>query len=565
MNKLLERFQVHPVIGLAAILIVLRLPVAFMANQGLIENIDELTMTFNTADRFLGVPHVTASWPGGTVQLITVPLIALQYIIQTNVHISANTLVAFFSDLYRNPWPAIALTRAPIVIVSSLGIAMLYYPLAAVAKKANIIFMSILMVATLPFVWVHSQMATTDGMALGLVCASAGVLGRPKTQARVQIAGALFGLALAAKVLYVLAIPILISLLIINTTSIKRDFVYFISFAVIGFVFACPYVWTDPIRYAKGLFGTSAKQGRPPNFQQLLAILFSSYTWPLMALYALGLADLLRKHKYAISIGVILTLLLSLVIFSRTQGYVFDRYFLPSWIGFAFGVTAGFNALAKCLTQITHAQRSSWPLWLITGLVLVPVVISNTASYASTIKISHDNQLELWRLVKDVKGMNCRRDIIIQAPMLPYFSNFASNQSLEDIREEMDLVNSGKRIEIISKIATKSIDPLWISYLGSNFNAQEQAWDARLRLMQYKEPINHVNIKLWDPFTNYAERFGYYTNPELKDVLDSGDFCTFVSDGRFATELGIQGESYGGYSLVRGNVEGQVNPRRLRK
>ena len=543
--------RIHPVLAVAAVLVLLRLPAALMANQGLIIDFDEMTMTLNTADRFLGVPHVTTGWPGGTVQLITMPLMALAYLIQSHLDLSASSFIDYLANLYRYPWHAIALTRAPVVVVSSLGIAMLWYPLAAITSKTWIRILAIILTATLPFVWTYSQMATTDGMALGMVCASLGILGRKGTPHRPMIAGALFGLGIASKVTYLLSAPFIIAILILNSEKLKKELLSFASFATLGFIFACPYVWTDPIRYAKGVLGMSAKQGVRPTFGQLFELFTRVSTIPFLGLYGLGLARFAKRRQTTLLLGAIATWLLSMAVFSRSDGYVYDRYFLPNWVAFMFCVTAGLDLISNKLTIfLSESPNSRWPALALTTVIGLPLLISNASTYADLFTVLTPYRATPWPMVEDIKSTSCRRNIIIQQSVFPYFTQLASNASLDQTRRNLEAVNQRSREQVVTTIASRSIEPIWVRYINSNFNAQEQSIAARLKVMQYKEPTQPLDIKIWGG-DRESYRFGYLTDTDVKAMVAKGEVCALIGEAQSLRRIGIKSVPYGFFSMAK--------------
>src|SRR2546430_15945368 len=89
---------------LAALVFVTRLPGALHAISGVLLNEDELIMTFTVLDRFLGVPPAFLSWPGGTLQLLGLPVALANLIYGMGFGFSAANFMAQLAQAYRDPW-----------------------------------------------------------------------------------------------------------------------------------------------------------------------------------------------------------------------------------------------------------------------------------------------------------------------------------------------------------------------------------------------------------------------------------------------------------------------------
>ena len=165
-----ERVNLRLAIAVAAcfiILFVLRLPGALSAHSHVLFNTDEYEMTLSAADRFLGVPSVGLAWPGGTLQLISVPAIVLSFVGSMSLSNPLNSFVDYLAVNYRDPWQLIAIERIIVAIVFSLGLASLLLPFVRLHGRLLTAGAVVLMAATTPEVWMHSHIATADAMALG--------------------------------------------------------------------------------------------------------------------------------------------------------------------------------------------------------------------------------------------------------------------------------------------------------------------------------------------------------------------------------------------------------------
>ena len=118
------------VVGLLALVILAsRIPGVSPPETGVLFNVDELEMTLSVLDRFLGVPSTSLAWPGASLQLLSMPLLLVHYMVGTAYPISQEGFVGYLAHSYREPWQAVALVRGTVAVVSSIGLALLYLPL----------------------------------------------------------------------------------------------------------------------------------------------------------------------------------------------------------------------------------------------------------------------------------------------------------------------------------------------------------------------------------------------------------------------------------------------------
>ena len=352
----------HPVCWLSLILILSRLPIALMASQGQVINLDEVLISQASLDRFLGVPNAEVNWPGGTLQLLMVPLQALAFAVQSKLAVTPEGFLSFLSESYRSPWQIVFLARMVVVSTSSIGIASLYFPLAIITQNSEVRLASLLMSATIPFIWVYSQMATVDALSLGFICASITCLSFKTSCTRIFLAAIMFGFAIAAKVTFLLALPFLITFVCITAKQPIKDTLLYLVIAFLAFAFACPFVWTEPIRLAKAVLGLSTQRGEQQNLVEILKIMGQISSLPMLILFILGCLNLVIRRHWALLFGSLLTLAISTAVFSRAQGIVFDRYFMPCWPAFLFLSTAGLDLI---LHRLEHARLAKGSAYLL--------------------------------------------------------------------------------------------------------------------------------------------------------------------------------------------------------
>ena len=76
------------IFAVALLLVLVRLPGGVLVLEGAILNTDETEMTFSVLDRFLGLPSTSLAWPGGTLQLLSLPVVAVDFLCSSSFELS---------------------------------------------------------------------------------------------------------------------------------------------------------------------------------------------------------------------------------------------------------------------------------------------------------------------------------------------------------------------------------------------------------------------------------------------------------------------------------------------
>ena len=111
----LRRFGL-PIALAASFIMLSRVPGGLLVDRWVIFNVDELEMTLSSLDRFLGVPSTSLAWPGGSLQMLAIPMI----LIDLRFPVTQDGFVAYLSHLYREPWHTVRLMRLLVIFVSSI-------------------------------------------------------------------------------------------------------------------------------------------------------------------------------------------------------------------------------------------------------------------------------------------------------------------------------------------------------------------------------------------------------------------------------------------------------------
>ncbi|MEB3243948.1 MAG: hypothetical protein VKO44_09965, partial [Cyanobacteriota bacterium] len=534
------------------LLILSRLPIALMALQGQVITLDEVLMSQASLDRFLGVPNAEMNWPGGTLLLLMVPLQALAFAIQAKLNPSPQAFLTFLSEAYRSPWQIVFLARMLVITISSVGIASLYFPLAILTQNRTVRVASLLMSGTIPFIWVYSQMATVDALSLGLICASITCLSLRNSTGRIIFAAIMFGFALAAKATFVLALPFLLTILWITSNQPHKELLLYLVLTVLAFAFACPFVWTEPIRLAKAILGLSTQRGEPQNLLEILKLLGQISSLPMLIFFVLGCLNLAIGKQIVLLWGSLLTLALSIAIFSRAHGIVFDRYFMPCWPAFVFLTTAGLELITQRLAQARLANVSSRFLQRSFLVCVAVLVLSNHFSaYAATIRESQQEQETKRQIFRDLKKLNCQKSVMVPFELFAYIAGDTSVESLQQLRADLSRVKAEQTLTSFRSISRKDVDPTIIQYLGQNFNENERSFEARLRIMEFSEPKQKpLDIKLWHRYQRLNDRFGFQSPQQVRESLVKNSICAAILPEKFRVPLGLTGTRYDFYQLV---------------
>ncbi len=335
------RRRIASLAGLSVASLVSRLPLILHPPAGFYYNHDELSVTFAALDRFLGLPATLLMLPASLLQFLYLPLFLTDMAVRRGLPAGAGAflaeLSAQLSQAYAEPRHAVTLMRCLVVAITCAAPALAYGVVEASGASAGAALLGAALVFVNPVFLQQSVMAAADAVAPTLALAAVLCLLKTRWGGNFQYAGFLLAAGLASRITLAgfAAVPILYLLFHGGTSdgSVRRKGVIrFCLGLILGFLFWCPYVWTDPVRMAKALYGNF---NRPESYVDLGA--FAQVAWQGMGagacaawtvLFAAGCWMALRYRPALGAAAVAGTALMCVPLLLRSSTVV-PRYFLP--------------------------------------------------------------------------------------------------------------------------------------------------------------------------------------------------------------------------------------------
>jgi hypothetical protein len=296
-------------------------------------------MTLSCVDRFLGVPSTSLQWPGSILQMLMLPVIAVDFLVHGSLGGGMTGEVAHFSayiaKAYANPVHSVVLLRALVAVIASAAPVLAFLISSALNESITAALLCSALVAFAPVFTQQSAMAMGEGVAITFVLAAVLVVLRYRTRG-VITAGVLFAGALAARITTaaLIVLPVLLIMLgdVEPVRARLRSVARFLLVTAVGFLFWCPYVWTEPIRFAKALLG----HVRPQAVLNLTMFLKAALEGLGPSLFVLTCASFIAclvvatisRQKGPATAAVLSTAAVALPLLSSGND-IFPRYFLP--------------------------------------------------------------------------------------------------------------------------------------------------------------------------------------------------------------------------------------------
>ncbi len=327
--------------GLFLVSLLSRLPLILYPPSDYYYNLDELSVTSVALDRFLGLPSTLLMLPASFLQFFFSPLFLADMVIRGGLPLSAN---AFLSELssqlshaYVDPHHAVLLMRCLVAVLSSAGPVLAYCLVDALGASRWAAILGAALVLFNPVFLQHSVMAGADAVAPTLALASVFCLLKTKWGGNFQYAGFLLAAGMASRITVAsfASIPIIFLLVgdgVTRWSERGKALARFCMGLIFGFLFWCPYVWTDPIRMAKAVYGNV---NRPESYFDVKA--FAAGWWQGMgagfsvAWIALFVAGCWIAFRYRPAMGLATvagSALISVPLVLRASTVV-PGYFLP--------------------------------------------------------------------------------------------------------------------------------------------------------------------------------------------------------------------------------------------
>ena len=459
-----------------------RLPLLIYPPAGYFYNMDELAVTFCALDRFLGLPPTLLMLPATFLQFCYLPLFLLDTFIRTGLPLSSTALLthlsAQLSEAYSNPHHAVLLMRCLVAAFSSAAPILAYFIVDALsgAKWASLLGAAVVLFD--PTFVHHSVMAGGDSVAVTFVLAAMLCLLKTRAGGRVHYAGFLLATALACRITVAgfIFIPILFLLIddrVVGWRERVKTAARFGASLVLGFIFWCPYVWTDPIRMAKAVYGNL---NRPESYFDWRAFMEIAWEgmgagWAIAGLlvFVAGCLIVLR-YRHALGVATVGgSLLIGLPLILRSSS-VMPRYFLPLLPCFVLllGVVA---ADGKQIYLSRPVIRSSFSIMLV---ILVAIMA-----------------VECVEKERDLRGPGILDEAVSVIQSMPkgavlYVPEWAfaegrfqfPRQACERLHTKLQDMTGVLHFEAI-----RGIPPDAAEVLVTDFNEKEQAWAAHMRIM----------------------------------------------------------------------------------
>jgi hypothetical protein len=326
------------VLGLFSRLLAIRYP-----PTGFLYTTDELDVANSSLDRLLGLPTVIPMEPTTIVQALMGPIWLMDYIltsgVPTNSREAAAGLARYLAYSYEHPRHAITLVRVLVAVLCSVSGVFAYLLVKRLGGSDWRAFGASLLLLTHPSFFVQSSIAAGDAVAVTLALAALVALsGNVGERRNVVVAGLLFGTAVGAKLIIASAI-VLFSLIIIRDKASLKNFLAFAAATAAGVLFWVPWLWTDPLRFIKSVYGTIYLK---PDSRFDLEVFYDLW---------------LRSHGTALAFVIPMVLA-----FAAATAMMKPRWKIAALIGFA----------ASVLPVVNHTTTSS-PNYLLP--LLLPLLI----------------------------------------------------------------------------------------------------------------------------------------------------------------------------------------------
>ncbi len=241
-----------------------RLPLIVQPPANFYYNHDELSVTYVALDRFLGLPSTLLMLPASLLQFFYLPVFLADMLIRRGLPRSPNAFLAQLSvqvsQAYLDPHHAVMLMRCLVAVICSAAPVLAYCLVKSLGAPPGTAFLAAALVLLDPVFLQHSVMAGADAVAPTLALASILCLLKPQWRGRFQYAGFLLAAGMASRITVAgfASIPIIFLLVGDGAASWRERANALSRFClglVVGFIFWCPYVWIDPIRMAKAVYG----------------------------------------------------------------------------------------------------------------------------------------------------------------------------------------------------------------------------------------------------------------------------------------------------------------------
>lgn len=480
----------------------LRLPSLLFPPRGFFYNTDELAVTMQSLDRFLGVPAINLAWPGSTLSLLFAPAFLADFLVATHVPTKftpgLSLFASYLSHAYADPRHSVLLMRWTVALVSSLCPLLAYYIGVQLSKSHFMGFACALLVSFQPTFYQLSVMARGDAVSITLGFAAILCLLRQTDRHSASLAGFLFSGALGAKITVasLIVLPLLMILVGGSPVSFRErgaSLLRFCGSLIVGFMLWCPYVWTDPIRFAKAVLGTVTIPSAPSlnaflsSWSDAMGITFSVLT--LLAL-ACGICLILfRQHTRLVAASFAAQMAILTPLFHHAT-MAFPRYFLPMLPCVLILLAAGFCIFDSGGTPVGRWRLPALALMLVAGLT--------TCAETCARELSLRGPDELASAVSVIQSLPETTTLFLPEEAIRTFrvplSQRACQEMLEHARQNLE-----NEDRVINFAEMRGIPPVAAEVFLWNFNEEEQAAYRRTAAVCTLESWRLGNVVFYYP------------------------------------------------------------------
>ena len=319
----------------------LRLPLLLFPPAGFYYSMDELMVAFSAVDRFLGLPPTILMLPSTFLQFLFLPVFLVDMVIRRGLPLNTSALLSELSvqlsQAYLNPHHPVFLMRCVVAVLCSAAPVFAYCIIDSLGATTWAALLGAAFVLCNPVFVRHSVMSGADSVAITLVLASVLCLIKTKNGGKVHYAGFLLATAMACRITVAgfASIPLIFFLIddrIGDAKERAKTIGRFLLGLILGFLLWCPYVWTDPIRMAKAVYGNV---NRPESYFDFPAFMNTAwhgmgagFTLAWLLLFVAGCLIVFR-YRHALGMATVAgSVLISSPLFLRSSSAM-PRYFLP--------------------------------------------------------------------------------------------------------------------------------------------------------------------------------------------------------------------------------------------
>jgi hypothetical protein len=537
-------------IGLLAIFLCLaRVPFVSEARHGLNRDPDEVELTLVTADRLLGVPNADQHWPGGTQQIMLLPVLLLDLLAKSHGRVSPVPLANYLQQLYRQPSHALFLAKLLISVFSSVALAWLYLPFSRILESKWGGVIAVVLLGLNPLVWSYCCMAVSGSNAFCWATLCIALLVEDPTLAFTGMAGGCAGFSLASRTVFLPLLPFALALVLRKQSRWRFPVVFCLCFAVAYFI-ACPYLWTDPVAFAKAEVGNYLKHGAALGMRFALSqFVLATSPW-LTVIFLLSLAAAIVRRMWMLIAGTAISMG-SLILPAAHSPMVNSRYFLTMpLIVFVFCIIALGPVVRSWMAIQTPGREGIFAAMFVAAALLI-VTLDTRAELGESrvVYASAYQRTRAERRILEVARPNDR--VLVPSDVWFEMAGSASSASCRKMAANCEEAAAGGR-GLASFAGSFGFSPELIYVFADDFTQKERAFAARMRVMAGVQDKPGLNLLMYDVPAS-ARRFGIVDDQQCIGSFKRGEATILLMDSPIEGERasGVFSDSNGSYYLYQ--------------